>query len=76
MIEYLAKTLKEMKDGCGVGSQMGVLVVVVALERRSLERISVSSILLQQVENTQLKRDVQLFEKGRVLYQNQIVHQQ
>jgi hypothetical protein len=76
MIEYLAKTLKRMKDGCGVGSKQlkvsGEWVWGLWERDWGWER----SIMLQQVENTQQKRDVQLFEKGRVLNCNQIYHLQ
>jgi len=74
LIEYLAKTLKEMKRDCGVGSK-GLSVEIVCgrneewrlYERRKLQE-------LKGVENTQLQRDVHLFEKGRVLWKTETYH--
>jgi hypothetical protein len=75
MIEYLAKTLKKMKDcygfGCGVrcfvwDSYWGRLEMV--CEQYQIRKH-------KGVENTQQKRDVQLFVKGRVLWKNRTYHQ-
>jgi hypothetical protein len=75
MIEYLAKTLKKMKDCCGVGSRAArVAPGLCASALWSLRGVTQGR-LLKGVENTQQKRDVQLFVKGRVLWKNPTYHQ-
>jgi bacterioferritin-associated ferredoxin len=75
MIEYLAKTLKKMKDCYGVGSQVGRFAPDLGGScARSLREVTQGR-LLKGVENTQQKRDVQLFVKGRVLWKNPTYHQ-
>jgi hypothetical protein len=75
MIEYLAKTLKKMKDGCGVGSICELVVSGLGAVGLGEHHNLHYSTKPKGVENTQQKRDVQLFVKGRVLWKNQTYHQ-
>jgi hypothetical protein len=75
MIEYLAKTLKKMKDCYGFGSIMKVARWGSRARRLRPLGAFAQGRLLKGVENTQQKRDVQLFVKGRVLWKNPTYHQ-
>jgi hypothetical protein len=75
MIEYLAKTLKKMKNGYGVGSKAGPGGFFFLAGGPGRWMFVILTTMLPLVENTQQRRDVQLFVKGRVLWKNPIYHQ-